>query len=471
MINFSILALTVKKILREKNFLSLAGNFVSALLGFLTFIVLVRSLNTDPFGEWVLFITAATLVDLLRFGITRVALTRFLSGAKEDERKHFIGSSWLLGLGSILLMSLILYPLILLFPSTIKESGFYLFFLWYVPLALSNLPWGNAMSILQADEKFGKILFVKTFNIASFLLYLLLNYFYWRMSVESIVIWYILTNVATSVITSAFNWDGIRYIFQAKTYTNKITLNFGKYSMGTSIGSSLLKSADAFIIGLSPFLGTTGVAIYSIPIKFTEVIEILLRSFTATAFPKLSKASIENNLTEFRNVFYQYSGALTLLLIPIAIISAIFAKEFVILLGGKNYIDMADGMAIIMQMFIIFSLLLPIDRFTGIGLDAMNKPNKNFYKTIIMTGTNIIGDVVAVFLLHWLFPSLPVITLLIFISIGSIGFIIIGIYVGFYYLRQDIPLNLKGIFTEGIEFYKEMYKKTRATLFQKQPLT
>jgi len=450
---------SISSILREKNVLSLAGNFFAALLGFLTFFVLVRSLETDRFGEWVLFITAATLVDLLRFGITRVGLTRFLSGAGDEERKHFIGSSWLIGLASILLMAILLYPLVLLFPEPIKASGFYLFFIWYVPLALSNLPWGNAMSILQADEQFGRILFVRMFNVGSFLLYLVLNYYLWRMTVEWVVIWYIITNVATSLITSLFNWDGIRYILAAKAYTTKITLNFGKYAMGTSIGSSLLKSADAFIIGLSPFLGTTGVAIYSIPIKFTEVIEIILRSFTATAFPKLSKAAIEQNADTFRKVFYQYSGALTLLLIPIAIISAVFAREFVLLLGGKQYIDMAAGMGIIMQMFIIFSLLLPIDRFTGISLDAINKPDKNFYKTMIMTTTNIIGDILAVFVVHAIFPEISMMTILILISIGSIGFELIGLITGFIFLNREIPLKFRLIFSEGISFYKEMYAK------------
>lgn len=456
----------IRNIITGKNFLSLAGNFISALLGFLTFVILVRSINTDQFGEWVLFITAATLADLLRFGVTRVALTRYLSGTEGQERKQYIGSSWFIGLGSIVLISAILYPLLFLFPSYIKESGFYLFFVWYPVLALSNLGWGNAMSILQADEKFGKILFVRMVFMGSFLLYLILNYFYFRMNVEWIIIWHILTNLLTTLVCTVYNWDGSRFIFHATRKTNKITIQYGKYSMGTSIGSSLLKSADTFIIGLSPFLGTTGVALYSIPIKFTEIIEIILRSFTATAFPQMSKASIENKPDDFRKVFYAYSGAITLLLIPIGIISAFVARDFVLLLGGSQYQEYSYGLGIIMQMFIIFSLLLPIDRFTGIGLDSINKPNKNFLKTMIMMTANIVGDVIAVFLIHALFPSFSVVTILIFVSIGSIGFQLIGLTTGFYLLNKEIPLQFKFIFTEGWLFYKQIYadliKKYRA---------
>jgi O-antigen/teichoic acid export membrane protein len=448
---------TIKKIITGKNFLSLAGNFISALLGFLTFVILVRSINTDQFGEWVLFITAATLADLLRFGVTRVALTRYLSGTDGLERKKYIGSAWFIGLVSIGLISALLYPILLLLPDYIYRSGFRLFFIWYPVLALSNLGWGNAMSILQADEKFGKILFVRMIFMGSYLLYLILNYLFFHMNVEWIIIWYILTNVLTSLVCTIYNWDGSRYIFHATRETNKITLQYGKYSMGTSIGSSLLKSADTFIIGLSPFLGTTGVALYSIPVKFTEVIEIILRSFTATAFPQMSKASIENKPDDFRKVFYAYSGALTILLIPIGVISALVARDFVILLGGSQYADYSVGLGIIMQMFIIFSLLLPIDRFTGIGLDSINKPDKNFLKTMIMMSANIIGDIIAVFLIHFLFPSLSMVTILIFVSIGSIAFQLIGLTTGFYLLNKEIPLKFSLIFTEGWLFYKELY--------------
>lgn len=457
----------IKKILAEQNFLSLLGNFSAALLGFLTFFVLVRSLDKDPFGEWVLFITAATLVDLLRFGITRVALTRYLSGVSAEERKHYIGSSWLIGLASILLICILLYPLLIFLPTEIKNSGFYLFFKWYPVLALTNLPWGNALSILQADEKFGKILLLRFFNVASFLLYLILNYFFWRMNAEWVVIWYIVTNILTSLISLVYNWDGNRYIFHARGYSNRNTLHFGKYSMGTSIGSSLLKSADSVIIGLSPFLGTTGVALYSIPIKYTELIEIVVRSFSATAFPKLSRASIENNVPRFRTIFYKYAGALTFFVIPVGILFAIFSKEFVYFLGGKEYLSSSPELAVILQMFIIFSFLLPIDRFTGIALDSLNKPNKNFYKTITMTTANIIGDIIAVFVLRAVFPSLSMATILICVSIGSIGFEIIGLTLGMFLLKREVNTRYGPVFREGIVFYKELYQK----FFQKKAVS
>ena len=51
-------------------------------------------------------------------------------------------------------------------------------------------------------------------------------------------------------------------------------MKFGKYSTASLIGSNLLRSSDTFILSLSPIFGATGIAIYSIPMKFVELIEI-----------------------------------------------------------------------------------------------------------------------------------------------------------------------------------------------------
>jgi len=110
-------------------------------------------------------------------------------------------------------------------------------------------------------------------------------------------------------------------------------------------------------------------------------------------------------------------------------------------------------------MFIIFSFLMPIDRFTGIGLDSINKPDKNFLKTTTMTTVNIIGDVVAIFLLPFLFPTITFMTILIFVSVGSILFQLVGLLTGFYLLNKQINLKFSSIFIEGINFYRVAYSK------------
>jgi len=81
----------------------------------------------------------------------------------------------------------------------------------------------------------------------------------------------------------------------------------------------------------------------------------------------------------------------------------------------------------------------------------------NFIKVLYMVIANVIGDLIAIFI----FKSL------ILVAVGSIIFTVIGIWIGFYYLSNELTLEYSNIFTYGIDFYKSMYKKIRNQRFLK----
>ncbi len=472
------------KILKNKNFLSLANNGLVAVFGFFGFLLLVRSLSTNEFGEWVLLITTANFLDMLRFGITRTAIVRFLAGADKDEAKQLIGSNWVINLFSTLILVVIVLAVRYLFPDAVNSSGFVLFFHWFPVLAFINLPFNNAQSVLQAKMRFDFMLILRLINVGLFMLFLLVNYFFLHVSLTIIVYAYLLINLITSVVAMIPNWDGFRYITKATRATNKMILNFGKYSTGTLIGSNLLKSADTFIIGLSPFLGTAGVALYSIPLKLTEIIEIPLRSFAMTAFPGMSKASIEGNKELVKHIFYTNAGGMTLLMVPVMAFSFIFAKELVYILGGPGY-ESTTG---VFRIFTVYGLLLPLDRFIGVALDSVNMPRFNFLKVVYMAVANIIGDTLVVFAFYYvalitsLFTllSIPVsnlhiltsvthyftvITTLEGVAVVTIFFTLVGIFVGYHYLNKSFDIHLRKVLQGGILFFSEsIFRKKRPTV-------
>ncbi len=432
----------IKKILLNQDFLSLSGNLTYAILGFISFLLLTRSFDKNIFGEWVLFITAANFIEMFRFGITRTAIVRFLSSSNNIDKQKLIASNWFIGVIITLFLVLILYLSNLFFYNQIKNSGFSLFFIWYPLYAILNLPFNNALTILQAKMQFGKIMKLRTYNILIFDIFLILNFIYFKTSITNVIIVFLIITSLTSLYSIIMKWDGIQLFFKYDKKTIYKILDFGKYTTITLIGSNLLKSADTFIIGLSPFLGTTGVALYSVPLKLTEIMEIPLRSFAATAFPKISKASIENNLELVKSLFYKYSGALTLLFIPFAIFNFIFAEFFVSILGGKEYVEIAN----VYRLFCIYGVILPIDRFTGVGLDAINKPKLNSYKVIFMVFANIIGDLIAVFVFNSIF----------YVALTTVIMTLVGIIFGYYFLNKEIKIKIPEIFIGGLFFLKNI---------------
>jgi O-antigen/teichoic acid export membrane protein len=249
------------------------------------------------------------------------------------------------------------------------------------------------------------------------------------MTLNQLVIALIIINGFTSLIIIILGWDGTKHITKATSETNRTLLNFGKYTTFTLIGTNLLRSADTLIISLSP-MGSAAVALYSIPLKLTELQQIPLRS-----------------------LFYTYSGALTYLFIAISLVTFVFAEFFVIVISGHQYLktDPVTGFNVvdIVRVFSIYGLLLPIDRMTGVGLDSINKPKINAIKVFIMLLANVIGDFIAIFI----FKSLLI------VAVASIAFTLIGIWMGMYFLNKELSLTYKQIFSSGITFYKTTFNK------------
>ena len=116
----------IKKLIFNQDFLSLAGNLIYAALGFVSFLILTRSFPKDIFGEWVLFITAANFIEMFRFGITRTAIVRFLSGASEEEKNSLIGANWVIGIVLTLVLIVLVFSANLLFGEQINKSLLFL---------------------------------------------------------------------------------------------------------------------------------------------------------------------------------------------------------------------------------------------------------------------------------------------------------------------------------------------------------
>lgn len=316
------------------------------------------------------------------------------------------------------------------------------------------------MVVLQADRMYGKILVLKVINSGTFFLVLLANYFFLNLTLTQLVWAMLAINALTSLVSLIAGWDGLKFIRKASVNTNKTLLHFGKYTTFTLIGTNLLRNADTLIISLSP-LGNAAVALYSIPLKLTELQQIPLRSFVATAFPKMSKESVHGKIDKVKELFYVYSGALSYLFVFISIFTFVFAEFFVFLLSGDQYLgtDPITGFNVtdIVRVFSIYGLLLPIDRMTGIGLDSINKPNINALKVLFMVVANVIGDLIAIFV----FKSL------IMVAVASILFTIIGIWMGMYFLDKELNLKFKEIFTSGILFYVSIFNKLTNNKYSK----
>ena len=433
---------------RSNNIHSLIGNIVFAAFSMLLFLFMVRVLSKDMYGRWIIFITTVTLLDMLRLGLTGTGAIRTISTTSGEEQYRNISASYRLNIYTTLIISVVFIPLYFVLKPYFSDSYYLPVLLYYPLLSFANLAHMQATNFSQGMINFKRVMIIRSLvgslNCITIGLYIL----YFKVSLAGIIITYSLSDIAVSMMVIALKWDGRQYLKYPCKENMINLLHFGKYSTASYIGSNLLRGSDTIIISLSVVMGAQTVAIYTIPLKFVEMIEIPLRSFTATAFPKLS-AAFQTGKSEFAKVLNTYLTYSVLMLIPVIIVIPFFSEYILRFFGGKNYVDSIELQKQVLYIISFYILALPYDRYSGIALFAFNKPELNFYKVIIMLSINVIFDCIAVFIFHSL----------IMVAVGSVIFTFAGIYIGWYYIKKFSDLKI----TESIR----VVANTSAHIFNK----
>jgi O-antigen/teichoic acid export membrane protein len=363
----------------------------------------------------------------------QTSLVKFYSGADKDQTQVVAGSVWYIGfiltsiLGSISLLALVFYhghPIVEL---TIK---------WFAIIFFSTLPSSVALWITQAEERFDRIFILQMMWQGCFLVLVLLLIIFHKTTFQRIIIAYCSTAMITSIFSVVTGWAKINSIRYKTKECVKQLVTFGKYSVGTSVSSYLLRSSDTYIINFM-FVDPTVVGIYYLPQRLMEVIEIPLRSFIATALPTMSAAVNRDDKKHLTYILKKYAGILTILILPITLGSFIFADLVIDILGGHQYVHTYASN--IFRIFMCYALLMPVDRFFGITLDMLNKPHINMTKVIIMLIVNVAGDFVGIYFFHSLYA----------VALASIFTFLAGVIYGYWILRKYLNFTMLGILTMG----------------------
>lgn len=305
---------------------------------------------------------------------------------------------------------------------------------WFLLLMIADIPGLIAGWNCNAQMKFQYIFVIRLVSASSFFV----GVFYIYLtdgSLTSVYWFYLLSSLTVASLVLAKKWSGFQnFLKHKKTYRKEI-IDFGKYSMGATISSSLLGSSDAFII--TYFLGPGALAVYEVPRRINGIYDIPLRSILQLSYPYLAKKSGETDQTGFLKEFERLVGFTFLLLFPVAIGIFVFSDYLVVLLGGENY----KNSAIILKVFSIFLMISPLDRFSGLVLDVLNRPNVNLTKVIIMLITNIFGNIIVIKMGFGLTGVAAV----------TIASAISGIAYGFYRHRNEVPLRPLQMGRQGLK--------------------
>lgn len=443
--------MTIKTLLSKLNnkyFLSLLSNGSMALLAMATVALLYRFLTPSDVGAWVFFLTIWVLLDTFRTGFLQTAVIKFYAGAAPERGRAVLGAVWYLSLaitviliGLNILVGLVCWWLDYHFLDPTIQ--------WFGITFLATLPATLASWIQQAEQRFDRLLWLRLGNQGLFLLLVIVLIGVDALTLQTVFLTNLLVNLVNSLATLALGWTHWESWRIRERATIAEVFNYGKYTVGTTISTNLLRSSDTFIIlmVLGP-AGPAALAMYSIPMRLMEIIEIPLRSFLATAMPAMSEAFNRGQPTEVAYTMQKYAGMLTLALVPVSLLAIGLADLAVEILGGTQYAGTAA--VSVYRIFMSFAMFFPIDRFIGVTLDIIHQPRINFYKVLVMLSTNIVADFIGVYYAG--INGAAMATLFTFLS--GVGF-------GYFWLRKYLDFSIAGMFRIGFQEWLALYRQYR----------
>lgn len=420
--------------LKNKHFLSLVGNVVMSMFGLLLFGMLYKAFSKDDMGTWIYFMATQGLLDSIRNGFLGTATIKFYAGAEKGRAADVLGSVWYLAIAVTGLMCLLnagalaFLPFISDFPTIVTIK-------WVGITMLSSLPYSVVFWKLQADERYDTILWMRFVNSGSTIISFFVLIYLHQFTLTNALLWNLLTNTLTSIVGMAANLGGFAHMKVRTRATVMEILHFGKYSLASSLSSSLLGAVNTYMINF--MLGPAAVAVYGVANKLMELVEIPLRSFVGTGISGMAAAFNQNNMHQVKYIMNKYAGMLTWAFIPLAIGTFFLADIPVNILSSGKYAG--TEAANIFRILMFIAILYPIDRFNGVALDVIHQPKVNFYKVQVMLFVKVVGNYVCIVSLHNIYG----------VPLSGAFTTVAGLVFGYIQLRKFMEFSFRDIIASG----------------------
>lgn len=308
----------------------------------------IESLGKMYYGAWVLINTVMGYFSILEFGI-RPALSRFVAKyrALGDTRKlqSIISTAFILLCATSLLCLIVTLGISLFIDHIFKLEGASIKL-----VRLTVVTVGIGFSIAIPLQIFGSVLAgIERFdllNIGSFL----------ELVFRTILIVYFLNNNGTiwHIAFSTVFISILRYFLDIYFVKKKIQqiqidftrfdrnlvielLGYGVFSVIINISLVLIYQTDISIIGI--FLGTSYVAIYSIPSTLVHYGRMMIVQCTRIFAPVMTRAFYNKNKSNLMEIYFEATYYVSSFSILIVVGVILLGKDFILLWVGREFIQ------------------------------------------------------------------------------------------------------------------------------------
>jgi polysaccharide biosynthesis protein len=370
-----------------KKFLSFSiGGYVNAVIGFFMLPFITRILTPEEYGIASLI---AILVDMLvimcSMGLDQ-GLVRFFYEEDEDNRGRLLYNS-------------ISYPIIFFFILSIilfifkDKITFFILnkndnFLWKVILVsiLFRILHLFSILIIRMQQKGKLFSFLNILLKVSEFLFILILYKIYKNSYKILILASLFSFILTSLLSIFF--ERKIWTFSGKEKITKKELLKYSFPLVLTMGLTwLFASADKLTIKYFSDLNQVG--LYSSSFKIVSIISVIQSGFTTFWTPIVYEHYSKN--PEDTLFYKKANDYLSIIFFSMGLGILIFRDLIVFLLGDKYYLS-----KFIMPMLIFIPVMYLISETTVMGISFKKKSKYFLYISIVVSITNILGNIILV---------------------------------------------------------------------------
>jgi lipopolysaccharide exporter len=353
---------------------------------------MVRVLPVKDIGVWGLFLSVTTVLELLRNGFIRnPMITHMVSAPSDEERGKIITASWVLHSILTAVSSIALFIGAKYLAAFWNVPEIIILFYVYILRGVVLVPCLQFEYLQQSQFNFKAIFWANVARTAPVGIYITAKFIQlrWMGTGEAPTLYDIsivqLIAAIASLAVGYFYLKGSTIIFPTVDWKSvRILSGFGKYTLGTTISSMLIKSTDTWMIGR--MISTIGVAMYNPALRISNLIEVPTLAVASLAYPQVNKKMKDGGNEGVQDLYIKSVSIILAMMLPGIIPLYIFSDFIIETIFGKNYMDAAP----ILRVTIFFTLIIPFNRQFGTVMDALKRPKINFYLLVMMAVINVI---------------------------------------------------------------------------------
>lgn len=394
------------------------------------FYLLVRTVNKEEYGVWMLYISISTLLITAREGFLKKPLIRYLHALEEDKRMPLQRTAFILNILFSLVTGVLLVAFSGLMSRMWEAPGLGTLFLIYFVNNLFLASFSHYNNVQEAYFHFKGPLVGNALK-SGVLFFCIAYFFFTKTEVNVVILGY--CDLAASALAALgsylmspelfpfrFGWD--------KVWAKKL-FGYGKYTLGTNLSGMVLRNVDTWMLGI--YISPVAVAVYNVAIRIANLFEVPTMAMASMLFPQAVKKAQSEGEGALKELYEKSVTVILIFVIPFSLGVILFSDQIIWLMAGEDYQEASD----ILKITMLYGIIIPFNKQMGVLLDAIGKAKLNMFFVIRNAIINVILN--AWFIPHYGVIGAAYATLLSFVIIMVINSI---------YLRRRYQVDLRNLF-------------------------